>query len=195
MLSAVGDMQRKTYTISILGRLCGVSRSTLLYYDSIGLLSPASRSAAGYRVYDETQRNRLEKILLFHSLGIPLERVRGLLDEPAGGPSAVLIRRLIEINGQIQELRDRQNIILNLLEEDGSLAGTKRILRTFTDLGRKAGIIKGNYLKIHRLFEKSSPVAHHRLLKFLGFTPREITVFTEKLKGGNGLRQIKSTSI
>ncbi len=176
------DAVNNTYTISRLGRLCGVSRSTLLYYDSIGLLHPASRTAAGYRVYGEIQKKRLERILLFHSLGIPLERVRELLDTPKGGPTAALIRRLIEINSQIQELRDRQKIILDLLEEDGSLAGTKRILRTFTELGRRAGIVKGNYLKIHRLFEKSSPEAHRRLLLFLGFSEKEIRVMRERLK-------------
>jgi MerR family transcriptional regulator, thiopeptide resistance regulator len=171
------------YTITRLGRLCGVSRSTLLYYDAIGLLSPAARTAAGYRVYAEAERARLEKILLFHSLGIPLARIRPLLDEPRKGPAALLVRRLMEINAQIDELRGRQRTILDLLEEEGSLAGAKRILQTFTDLGREAGIVKGNYLKIHRLFEKSSPDMHRRLLRFLGFTEKEITVFVKRLTG------------
>jgi DNA-binding transcriptional MerR regulator len=178
------EPSNNTYTISRLGRLCGVSRSTLLYYDSIGLLSPSSRTPAGYRLYSEKQKNRLEKILLFHSLGISLERVKDLLDAPEDGPSAALIRRLLEINVQIEELRDRQHVILTLLEEEGSLAGAKSILSTFTRLGEKAGILKGNYMKIHRLFEKSSPEMHHRLLQFLGFTPREIGMFVKRLNAG-----------
>ena len=186
------EPSKKTYTISRLGRLCGVSRSTLLYYDSIGLLSPSSRTPAGYRLYSEKQKNRLEKILLFHSLGISLERVKDLLDAPEDGPSAALIRRLLEINVQIEELRDRQHVILTLLEEEGSLAGAKSILRTFTRLGEKAGIIKGNYTKIHRLFEKSSPETHRRLLKFLGFTDREIKVFVAKLTKKRKKRMINA---
>ncbi len=82
------------YTVSRLGRLCGVSRSTLLYYDAIGLLSPSSRTPAGYRLYDEPQRARLEKILLFHSLGIPLVRIKKLLAAPEKGPAALHHRRL-----------------------------------------------------------------------------------------------------
>ncbi len=38
-------------TIGRLARRFGLSRSTLLYYDSIGLLSPSTRSAKDYRLY------------------------------------------------------------------------------------------------------------------------------------------------
>jgi DNA-binding transcriptional MerR regulator len=170
-----------SYTISRLGRLCGVSRSTLLYYNAIGLLSPTARSITGYRLYDEAARQRLEQIILFRSVGIPLAQIRALLSAPASGPAAVLIRRLMEINGQIEDLRGKQQAILDLLRQDGSLAGAKRRLRAFTALGRRAGIYKGNYLSVHRLFEKSSPELHRKVLKFLGFTEGEIRKLISRL--------------
>ena len=46
-------------TVSQLARLCGLSRTTLLYYESIGLLPPASRSNANYRRYSAEDLERL----------------------------------------------------------------------------------------------------------------------------------------
>ena len=40
-----------TSTVGRLARAFGLSRSTLLYYDSIGLLRPTGRSPANYRLY------------------------------------------------------------------------------------------------------------------------------------------------
>jgi len=46
------------YTVGSLARSFGLSRSTLLYYDSIGLCKPSGRSAANYRTYTENDRAR-----------------------------------------------------------------------------------------------------------------------------------------
>jgi hypothetical protein len=61
---AAGDVVRQpdSVTIGQLARKHGLSRSTLLYYDRIGLLSPTSRSAAGYRRYGPTEVDRLTRI-------------------------------------------------------------------------------------------------------------------------------------
>jgi DNA-binding transcriptional MerR regulator len=170
------------YTISRLGGLCGVSRSTLLYYDSIGLLSPAQRSGSGYRLYSEEDRERLERIVMFRDLGVPLERISDFLKNPGQGPTALLLRRIGEINGQIQDLRSQQKMILDLMEEDGTLKGIKPVLHTLKELGEKAGIDEGNYLKFHGKFENTSPDLHRRLLSFLGFNKNEIKELLKKLK-------------
>jgi DNA-binding transcriptional MerR regulator len=47
------------HTISALARRFSLSRSTLLYYDSIGVLAPTSRSRAGYRLYGDDAVRRL----------------------------------------------------------------------------------------------------------------------------------------
>ena len=49
-------------------RLAGVSIRTLQYYDKIGLLHPAGYTDAGYRLYDDTDLERLQHILLFREL-------------------------------------------------------------------------------------------------------------------------------
>ena len=55
-------------TISQLGRRFGLSRSTLLYYDSIGLLSPSLRSRANYRLYSRSDVERMELIDVYRQV-------------------------------------------------------------------------------------------------------------------------------
>lgn len=52
----------KTFRITELGKRFGLSRSTLLYYDRIGLLQPSGRTEAGYREYTRSDADRLERI-------------------------------------------------------------------------------------------------------------------------------------
>ena len=67
----------KSYSISALAREQGLSRSTLLYYDRIGLLRPQSRSEANYRYYGEEQRQRqrLRQIGALRAAGMTLEEI------------------------------------------------------------------------------------------------------------------------
>lgn len=67
-------------TVQEVSRLSGVTIRTLRYYDRIGLLRPAARTEAGYRLYDAAALTRLQRILLFRELEIPLKDVARLLD-------------------------------------------------------------------------------------------------------------------
>jgi len=66
-------------TVSEVGRLAGVSVRTLHHYDEIGLLQPSARSDAGYRLYGGDDLERLQEILLFRELEIPLPDISVLL--------------------------------------------------------------------------------------------------------------------
>ncbi|WP_235564540.1 MerR family transcriptional regulator [Modestobacter sp. Leaf380] len=50
-----------SHTVGELARLAGVTVRTLHHYDRIGLLTPSGRTAAGYRVYDVTDVDRLQQ--------------------------------------------------------------------------------------------------------------------------------------
>jgi MerR family transcriptional regulator, thiopeptide resistance regulator len=67
------------YTVSEVAMLAHVSVRALHHYDDIGLLSPARRSAAGYRLYDDGDLRRLHEILLFRELGMPLDAIQRVL--------------------------------------------------------------------------------------------------------------------
>jgi DNA-binding transcriptional MerR regulator len=59
--------------------LAGVTVRTLHHYDRLGLLR-ARRTASGYRVYRESDLERLEQIVALKFVGLPLKRIKTLLD-------------------------------------------------------------------------------------------------------------------
>jgi DNA-binding transcriptional MerR regulator len=75
-------MGRDHYRVGEVATLTQVSVRTLHHYDRIGLLSPATHSAGGYRLYGEDDLLRLQQILTLRYLGFPLKRIGELLDRP-----------------------------------------------------------------------------------------------------------------
>ena len=73
---------RRTYQVKEVAELSGLTIRALHHYDSIGLLSPSDRSAAGYRLYDDEDLLRLQQILIGRELGLSLEDIRRSLDDP-----------------------------------------------------------------------------------------------------------------
>lgn len=72
----------RTYTVRRLAEMAGITVRTLHHYDKLGLLRPSARTAAGYRLYGEEDLLRLQQILFFRQLDVPLEEIRRLLDDP-----------------------------------------------------------------------------------------------------------------
>jgi DNA-binding transcriptional MerR regulator len=70
----------RTYTISRVAKLAGVSVRTLHHYDHIGLLTP-SKSEKGYRYYDKNDLMRLQQILFYKELDFPLAEIKAILDD------------------------------------------------------------------------------------------------------------------
>lgn len=70
------------YSVKQVARLAKVSVRTLHLYDEIGLLKPETRTTAGYRLYGEKQLLRLQQILFYREMELPLEQIRLLLDDP-----------------------------------------------------------------------------------------------------------------
>ena len=89
-----------SYTVKQIAKLAGVSARTLHYYDEIGLLKPASLGENGYRYYDEDSLLRLQQILIFRELDMPLEQIKRIM----GRRDFDVITAL---QGHKQELRKR----------------------------------------------------------------------------------------
>lgn len=68
-------------TIKQLTELSGVSARTLRYYDEIGLLEPSDYSEAGYRLYNQQAIERLQQILFYRELNMPLGLVAEALTQ------------------------------------------------------------------------------------------------------------------
>lgn len=86
-----------TYQVSDVAELSGLSVRALHHYDAIGLLRPSSRSAAGYRLYDDGDLLRLQQVLIGRALGLSLEEIRRSLDDPAFDRRSALLAQRVEL--------------------------------------------------------------------------------------------------
>ena len=69
-------------TVHKVSKLTGVSIRTLQYYDKIGLLHPTGYTDAGYRLYDDSDLDRLQQVLLFRELQFPLKEIKRIIQDP-----------------------------------------------------------------------------------------------------------------
>lgn len=95
-------------TVRQVAELTGVSVRTLHYYDEIGLLKPSAATDAGYRLYDDAALARLQRILLYREVELPLEDIRRLLaDETDAARALEAQHTLLTLKiDRLQGLRD-----------------------------------------------------------------------------------------
>lgn len=67
------------FTVKQLSNLAGVTPRTLHHYDEIGLLKPSRVGDNGYRYYGEESLLRLQQILFYRELDIPLEDIKKIM--------------------------------------------------------------------------------------------------------------------
>ncbi len=104
--------ENELFTIGQAASAAGVPATTLRYYEREGVLSPAVRSRAGYRLYDAAAVERLEFIRSAQAVGFTLDDIRALLQ--LDGDSAkscrvevqrLLTQRLTEVEKKMKELK------------------------------------------------------------------------------------------
>jgi DNA-binding transcriptional MerR regulator len=86
-----------SYTIGQVAERSGFSATALRYYEGIGLVPPAGRSDAGYRLYDDRTLSRLAFITRAKQLGCSLEEITDLVEVWDGERCAPVQRRLHEL--------------------------------------------------------------------------------------------------
>ncbi len=170
------------WTVSKLAQRCGLSRGTLLYYESIGLLKPPARSPANYRRYGERELSRLQQICAYRHAGLTLADIRAILDRRDTDASAVLKRRLIALDAEIETLRAHQRAILNLLK-NRSLGRPKMITKEkWIAIMRAAGLTEADMHRWHEEFERAAPDEHQEFLEFLHIPVGEIRSIRESCR-------------
>jgi DNA-binding transcriptional MerR regulator len=105
----VSDLKTANYTVGRVAALSGVTIRALHHYDEIGLLSPSGRSAAGYRIYEEPDIERLQQILFYRELGFDLKEISTILDDPNTDATGHLRRQrrlLTEKMGRLSAMVD-----------------------------------------------------------------------------------------
>ena len=101
------------YTIKEIADLAGVTTRTLRYYDQLGLLIPVEIGENGYRYYDHDNLLRLQQVLYFRELEVPLKEIQYLLSCPDFQLSSSLENHRTALKNQVQRL----NKLLATLEK------------------------------------------------------------------------------
>ncbi len=163
------------WTVTKLARSCGLSRTTVLYYESIGLLKAAPRKSGDYRRYGDRDRDRLRQICAYRDAGLKLADIRALLDGSEHGSAAVLRRRMVEIDEEIGMLRRHQRAIARLLHVQFEFERTEMITKEkWVQIMRNCGFTDEDMHRWHAEFEKSAPEEHQEFLQFLHIPEDEI---------------------
>jgi DNA-binding transcriptional MerR regulator len=67
------------FTVKQLSKMAGVTPRTLHHYDNIGLLKPSRIGDNGYRYYGEEALLRLQQILFYRELDVPLDEIKKIM--------------------------------------------------------------------------------------------------------------------
>ena len=174
----------KRYSISKLAAEFGLSRSTLLYYDRIGLLPSSGRTGAGYRVYSEKDYRRLQQVCRFREAGLTLIEIRTVLSTGGKPGSKLLQKRLSETAEGVLKLRAKQRILAGMLSRVASGKPSIPVdKRMWIELLQAAGMDEQAMARWHREFERRSPAGHHEFLVSLGIPENEVARIRTWAKG------------
>ena len=100
-------------TVKDVSEITGVSIRTLRYYDEIGLLKPTELTEAGYRLYDNKALEKLQEIMFFRELEIPLMDIKKIMDNPNYDKEQALLAQ----KSLLEQKRNRLNGIIELITD------------------------------------------------------------------------------
>ncbi|UCE61130.1 MAG: MerR family transcriptional regulator [Phycisphaerales bacterium] len=169
-------MESKDVTVGALAKASGLARSTLLYYDRLGLLRPSGRNRASYRMYSQADVDRLEQICVYRRMGIPLKEIARVLSDSGDTSSATILkRRLASLEREINDLRRQQRCIVDILQQSELRKEDEMLTKErWTAVMRAAGLDDDAMHNWHIQFEKMEPDAHQEFLESLGTERDEI---------------------
>ncbi|MBQ4259537.1 MAG: MerR family transcriptional regulator [Lachnospiraceae bacterium] len=101
-------------TVHEVSKLAGVSIRTLQYYDKIGLLHPTGYTDAGYRLYDDTDLERLQHILLFRELEFPLKDIKAIINSSDFDRSKALEQQIELLQLKKEHIENLMNFALGI---------------------------------------------------------------------------------
>ena len=183
------------YTVGRLAKKYGLSRSTLLYYDSIGLLHPTHHTKGSYRHYTEEDAEKLGRICLYREAGVSLKDIAQLLQSTKTSEVAsVLEERLNELSEEMAVLQHQQHIVADLLNKSVFPDAKAMNKDVWKNMFQKAGISTEEMQRWHADFERMSPESHARFLRFLNIPEEEIGLIRAWASAPHKILNLKKAS-
>ncbi|HXW04670.1 MAG TPA: Cu(I)-responsive transcriptional regulator [Vicinamibacterales bacterium] len=99
----------------------GVTPKMIRYYESLGLLKPAKRTTAGYRIYDPADVHVLRFVRRARDLGFSIDEIRQLLGlwqnrrRASAEVRKVAQRHIAELDQKIEELQGMRRTLEQLV--------------------------------------------------------------------------------
>lgn len=109
------------YNIGEAARHSGVSAKMIRYYESLGLLKEARRTAAGYRIYDDSDIHTLKFVRRARDLGFSIEEIERLLGlwqdrrRSSGDVRRVAQAHITDLDRKIEELQAMRRTLERLV--------------------------------------------------------------------------------
>lgn len=128
------------FTIGALSRQTGVKIPTIRYYEQIGLLDAADRSAGNQRRYTDDQTERLTFIRHARGLGLRLDAIRELIklsqhpEQSCADADRIAAEQLNEVRERIARLRRLETELARIASGcDGTSAKDCTVIRALAD--------------------------------------------------------------
>ena len=114
-LMRIGDLARKA----------GTTMRTIRYYEQLGLITPATRTRGGFRLYEEDELRKLRLIKNLQLVDTPLSQVKAFFDlrregrvasEISGGLSLLLKEQLRQVEQRIAQFQAMESSLRETIE-------------------------------------------------------------------------------
>src|SRR5438552_2701450 len=170
----------------------GLTVRTLHYYEEIGLLTAASRTDAGHRLYADADVERLYRICLLRRIGLPLGEIGRALDDPAWSLGPAMTAHLHDLERRLEaggRLRARlAHLVGSVAAHDGPL--TDQLLAVLEEMTMLDNTVQR---RISILVYADLEAAHEYLVRVFGLGPGELhrddegRVVHGELQAGDGV--------
>ena len=156
--------------IGELATAAGLTVRALHHYDEIGLLVPSARSAAGHRLYDDADVERLYRICLLRRLGLPLGDIGRVLHDPTWDVRSAMAAHLDTLERRLEAEGRLRARLTRLVEATGP--DTDDLLRLLEEMTMLDTVVQR---RIALLVYADLEAAHDHLVRVFGLGPGELT--------------------
>jgi len=161
-------------TIARAARAVGLSRTTLMYYERLGLIRPLRRAGSRYRTFRPDDLQTLFLIARWRAIGLPLATIRRLLAKPQETAGA-LQDHLRALEKSVDVLHMQRALTREMLGGRAPASGQVPVTKAaWTEMFRSIGMDDEQMRQWHAQFERRNRAGHEEFLRSLGIGRAEI---------------------